>query len=172
MDDFFIIKKYNNKFSFVNFFSINEKEIFNEAFMEIGKFLKFSDGVIITNEYLSNKLKNYTSNVFINRNAANEEIWKLSQSALVKKNKKKLNANFIIGYFNDYDKFCSDFENIKNALIKILKEFNNVFLLLVGKLTLPNFLYEFSSQIIYKKYFSLKKLSEIISNFDINIAPL
>ena len=37
MDDFFIIKKYNNKFSFVNFFSINEKEIFNEAFMEIFK---------------------------------------------------------------------------------------------------------------------------------------
>ena len=172
MDDFIITKKYDNKFSFVNYFSLDENEIFNETFMEIGKFLKFSDGVVTTNEYLSNKLKNYISTVFINRNAANEEMWKLSQSAIIKKNKMKLNENFIIGYFYDCDKFDSNIEVIKNALIKILKEFKNVFLLIVGKFTLPNFLREFSSQIIYKKFFNFKKLFEIISNFDINIAPL
>ena len=172
MDDFSIIKKYNNKFSFINYFSLNEKEIFNETFKEIGKFFKFSDGVITTNEYLSNKIKNYISTVFINRNSVNEEMLKLSKSAIIKKNNMKLNKNFIIGYFCDYVKFDSDFGVIKNALIKILKEFKNVILLLVGKFTLPNFLKEFSSQIIYKKFFNLEKLSEIIANFDLNIAPL
>ena len=45
--------------------------------MEIGKFLKFSDGVVTTNEYLneylSNKLKNYISTVFIHSLSRSKE---------------------------------------------------------------------------------------------------
>ena len=61
---------------------------------------------------------------------------------------------------------------IKNILIKVLKEFKNLLLILVGQLSLPNYLKELSSQIIFKKAYDWKKLPEIFSNFDLNISPL
>ena len=61
---------------------------------------------------------------------------------------------------------------IKNILIKVLKEFKNLLLILVGQFSLPNYLKELSSQIIFKKAYDWKKLPEIFSNFDLNISPL
>ena len=61
---------------------------------------------------------------------------------------------------------------IKPALNKILKEFKKVKLLLLGKFSIPNFLKKFSNQIIYKDSIDYKELPEIISNVDINLAPI
>ena len=61
---------------------------------------------------------------------------------------------------------------IKPAICKILQEFKNVKLLLLGELSFPNFFKEFSNQIILKKFVDWKKLPEIISSVDINIAPI
>lgn len=80
--------------------------------------------------------------------------------------------NIIIGYFSGSITHNSDIEMIKPALIKILSEFKNVHLLLFGELSFPNFLNDFSSQIITKKFTDWKKLPEIISSVDINIAPI
>ena len=172
IDGFVIDKKrYKNKFLFNNF-SLNENKLYNQTILEIEKILRYSDGVITTNQFLSNELKNYVSTVFINRNTVNEEMWRLSRDALIKKNNMKLNDKFIIGFFCDYDKCGSGFSVIKNALLKILKEFKNIFIFLVGQFSLPNYFQEFSSQIIYKKASDWKNLFEIISNFDLNIVPL
>ena len=61
---------------------------------------------------------------------------------------------------------------IKPVLFKILKKFHNVKLLLLGELSLLNFLSEFSTKIIYRKFKNWKKLPKTISNVDINIAPI
>ena len=172
IDDFLFNKKFENKFSFANNLYQKEKELFNDAILEIRKIIRLSDGVITTNEYLSNELSNFVSTVFINKNTFNEEVWKLSQDALRKKNNIKLNNYFTLGYFCDYDKCSSDLIVIKNILIKVLKEFKNLLLILVGQFSLPNYLKELSSQIIFKKAYDWKKLPEIFSNFDLNISPL
>ena len=173
IDDFIFNKKFKNKFSSKNNFSLNKEEFFNETILEIGKIIRLSDGIITTNEYLSNELKDYASTVFINRNTINEDLWRLSQNALMKKNNNiKLNDNIMIGCFCDCDKCGSDFIYIKSSLVQILKEFKNTLLILVGQFSLPNYLKEFSSQIIHKKTSDLKKLPEIFTSFDINIAPL
>ena len=99
-------------------------------------------------------------------------MWRLSQDALKKKNNQNLNDNTVIGYFCDCDKFDTNLVVIKNALLKILKEFQNIILLFVGQFSLPYYLKEFSSKIIYKKTSDWNKLSEIFSNFDLNIVPL
>ena len=57
-------------------------------------------------------------------------MWKLSQIALNKKINKINNENIILGYFRGNITHDSDIEMIKPSLIKILKEFNNVQLLL------------------------------------------
>ena len=61
---------------------------------------------------------------------------------------------------------------IKQALLKILREFKNVQILLYGEITLCDFLKSYSSQIILHKFIDWKELPEIISNIDINISPL
>ena len=80
--------------------------------------------------------------------------------------------NIIIGYFSVSLYHNSDIEIIKKTLIKILKEFKNAKLFLIGEFEINEFLAEFSSQIINKIYIDWKELIEIISNFDINIKPL
>ena len=103
INDFIFNKKYKNSTSFVNCLFQNEKELYNETSFEIGKMLRLSDAAIISNEYLSNKLEDYVSKVFIKRNYANEEIWSLSQNVQKERNKSKLNSNIIIGYFCNCD---------------------------------------------------------------------
>ena len=61
---------------------------------------------------------------------------------------------------------------IKTALIKILKEYNNVQLLILGVLDISEDLNIFNDQIINKKFTDWKELPRLISNVDINIAPL
>ena len=61
---------------------------------------------------------------------------------------------------------------IKPALIKILKEFNNVQLLLSGEITYPDDLKIFNNNIIKKNFTDWRELPEIISKVDINIAPI
>ena len=61
---------------------------------------------------------------------------------------------------------------IENSLIKILKKFKNVNILIVGNLKLPESFNEFSEQIIKQEFVDWKLLPEIISNIDINLAQL
>lgn len=61
---------------------------------------------------------------------------------------------------------------IENSLIKILKKFKNVKILLVGNLKLLESFNEFSEQIIKQEFVDWKLLPEIISNIDINLAQL
>ena len=61
---------------------------------------------------------------------------------------------------------------IENSLIKILKNFKNVKILLVGNLKLLESFNEFSEQIIKQEFVDWKLLPEIISNIDINLAQL
>ena len=140
--------------------------------MRIGKTLKLCDGAITTTNALAKELKNYISNVFINRNVASEEMWKLSKDALKLKNNQGVNDYIIIGYFSGSITHNSDIELIKPALIKILKEYNNVKLLLSGLIRYSKDFNDFNNQIITKNFTDWRKLPEIISNVDINIAPL
>ena len=103
--------------------------------MRTGQTLKLCDGAITTTHALAKELKNYVSNVFINHNVANEEMWRLSKNALKLKNNKIINDYIIIGYFSGSITHNEDIEMIKSALIKILKKYKNVKLLLSGLIT-------------------------------------
>ena len=133
----------------------------------MGKTLKLCDGAITTaqqhkqdegRDVLAEELKHYVSEVFINRNVASEEMWKLSKNALTlkKNNNQKNDTNIIIGYFSGSITHNSDIEMIKTALIKILKEYNNVQLLILGVLDISEDLNIFNDQIINKKCFRLE----------------
>ena len=172
IDDLVFDKKYTNTIPYVKTLSKNEKDIYDDGVERIGKTLTLCDGAITTTKALAKELKHYVSNVFINHNVASEEMWKLSQKALINRDNKKRDNKIIIGYFSGSITHDSDINMIKPALIKILREYKNVELLLLGKLSYPDFLNEFSSQIKKKRFINWKNLPKIISRVDINISPI
>jgi hypothetical protein len=168
IDDLIFDKKYTNTIPYVRTLPKKEKEIYDNGVERIGKTLKLCDGAITTTKALARELKYYVSNVFINHNVASEEMWKLSKKALKNKANKKRDNNIIIGYFSGSITHDSDINMIKPALIKILREYKNVELLLLGELSYPDSLNEFSSQIKKKRFINWKKLPKIIARVDIN----
>ena len=99
-------------------------------------------------------------------------MWQLSLNALQNNNLRRNDTNIIIGYFSGSITHNSDLEMIEPAIIKILKEYNNVKLLIFGQLTIPEELNNFNQQIIKKNFTDWRKLPQLISNVDINIAPI
>ena len=157
---------------YIKAISPKEKKLYNDGVNLIGRTLKLCDGAITTTEALARELNKYVTNDFINRNVASDEMWQLSQKALIDKENKKKSKDIVIGYFSGSISHKPDFELVENSLIKILKKFKNVKILLVGNLKLPESFNEFSGQIIKQEFIDWKLLPDIISNIDINIAPL
>ena len=172
IDDLVFDTKYTEILPYIKTLSLKEKKLYDEGVNLIGKTLKLCEGAITTTEALAKELNKYIKNVFINRNVASEEMWRLSQEALAMKVNETKGEDIIIGYFSGSISHNPDLEMVKFALIKILREFKNVKLLLFGLLDIPSFLNEFSSQIIKQDFIDWKQLPKVISNVDINIAPI
>ena len=160
IDDLVIDTKYTDKIPFIQTLSKKEKKLYDNRVMLIGKTLKECDAAITTTKNLAKELKNYVSNVFINHNVASEEMWKLSQDALINKDITNKNDYIIIGYFSGSISHNSDIEMIMPALLKIIKEFENVKLLFLGQLNLKS-LNEFSSKLIKKPFVDWHELAPI-----------
>ena len=172
IDDLVIDKKYTDLIPYVQSLLGEEKKIYNDGVSRMRKTLKLCDGAITTTEILSKELKNYVSEVFINRNVASEEMFKLSEYAIKNKIKKKNINETIIGYFSGSITHNEDLKMIIPVFIKILQEFKFVKLFLMGEIDIPDELKQYSSQIIKKPFVDWKKLPELISKVDINIAPI
>ena len=174
IDDLFFDIKYTNNNTYSQEFSPYEKtyKISDKNIIQIRKTLSLCEGAITTTEIIAKELKNYVPAVFINHNVASEEMWKLSEKVLEIKSNMKNSSEIIIGYFSDNISHNSNFKIIIPYLTKILLEFRNVKLLLLGEQDLPNDLKDFSSQVIIQKFIDKKKLPELIARMDINIVPL
>ena len=174
VDDLFFDVKYINNNTYAHDLSSYEKtyKINDKNIIQIRKTLSLCEGAITTTEIIAKELKNYVPAVFINHNVASEEMWKLSETVLEIKSNLKISSEIIIGYISDNISHNSNFKIIVPFLTKILLEFRNVKLLLLGEQDLPNDLKNFSSQVIIKKFTDKKKLLELIARMDINIVPL
>jgi len=172
IDDLVIDKKYTKLIPYLKTLSTKEKELYDDGVRKMQLTLLNCDGAITTTKTLANELKNYVPEVYINHNVASEEMWSLSEYALIKKRNKNNDNNITIGYFSGSITHNADIEMIKPALFKILKEYDNVNLLFLGELTLQNNFTNYTNKIINKKFTDWRQLPEIISNVDINIAPI
>ena len=172
IDELVFDTKFTNTLPHIKSLSVRQKDKYDDIVLRMRKTLKLCEGAITSTQFIANEIKHYVSNVFVNHNVASEIMWKLSQKALINIDNKKDEGNIIIGYFSESFSNYSDFEMIKSALLKILKEFKQVQILLMVDNYFPDYLNEFSSQIIFKKFIDWRKMPEIIANIDINIVPL
>jgi len=61
---------------------------------------------------------------------------------------------------------------IKSAIIRLMDEFSEIELVLIGELTLPEELKAYSSRIITNGFLDWKRLPWLVASVDINLAPL
>lgn len=159
IDDLVIDTKYTDLIPYIQTLSASEKKIYNDGVFRIRKTLQLCEGAITTTEALAKELKKYVSKVFINRNVASDEMFKLSEFALNKKEILKNKNEIIIGYFSGSITHKEDIEMIIPVLIRIFEEFKNVKLLLMGIFEIPNELRKYSSNLITKPFLDWKKLN-------------
>lgn len=169
IDDLVIDKKYTKTIKYLETMSKEEKNLYDDGVERMQKTLRMCDYAITTTERLAEELKNYVSEVYINRNVASETMVELSESA--RKNKQS-HDDVIIGYLSGSITHNPDIEYVKPALIKIMTKYKNTKLKLVGEIELPDDLKEFQDRIIIEPFVNWQKLPEIIASIDINLAPL
>lgn len=169
VDDLVIDTKYTDKIEYVQQMSKEERVTYDDGVKRMGETMKLCDYCITTTPALARELKKYGKEVFINKNVANEKMVKLSLSA----SKNTKNTDKVrIGYLSGSITHNPDFEMIKFALAKIMDEYKNVELVVMGYLDLPKELAKFESRVIRQPFGSWEKLPSVIAGLDINLAPI
>ena len=170
IDDLVIDTKYTDTIKYLDSMSKEERELYDDGVNRMGKTLKLCDAAITTTERLAEELDHYVQEVFINRNTASEKMCKLSAQAL--KNKKTDNEYVKMGYFSGSLTHNDDFLLILPAVKKIMEQYESVQLHVVGQLNLPAPLESMRSRIVAHPFVDWQKLPQLISEGDINLAPL
>ncbi len=171
IDDLVINRKYTDTIPFVAAMNKGDKAVYDDGVIRMEKTLKKCDYLITSTPALARELKkNYKKEVLVNKNVASEKMAELSFNALKEKRDKK--DKIIIGYLSGSITHSPDFELIKKPLLKIMSGYPNTYLEIMGYLDMPKEFDEYQSRIIRKNFTDWQTLPKIISELDINLAPL
>lgn len=170
IDDLVVDTKYTDTIKYLDSMSKEERALYDDGIMRMGRTLKLCDAAITTTERLAEELGHYVPEVFINRNTASEEMCALSKEAL--KNKTRKDDHVGIGYFSGSLTHNDDFELVLPALTKVMEKYPQVQLHVVGELDLPETLQQYKARVVSHPFVDWKKLPSLIAEVDINLAPL
>jgi glycosyltransferase involved in cell wall biosynthesis len=125
-----------------------------------------------TTSYLAQKLREKGKKVFIihNKLSKNDTAW--ADAILARKTKRETDQ-IRIGYFSGSRSHNKDFATITDALHIVMSRHANVHLWIAGPLDInPLFFQQFKKRITQIPFAPRKKYFELLSNIDINLAPL
>ena len=168
IDDLVVDTKYTNQIKYISDMTVEEKAVYDDGVNRMGHTLKICEGAITTTKRLAEELGHYVPETFINRNTASERMYMLSET--VERNRD--DDEIRIGYFSGSITHNDDFLLVKPALINLLDKYDNLRLYIVGELELPEDLAKYKEQIVINPFMDWEKLPQLISEVDINIAPL
>lgn len=197
IDDLVIDLKYTDTIPYLKEMTKGQRERYDEEVRLMGKTLRACGSAITTTEGMARELSKYVSEVFINRNVASDAMVHFSDQALFERDylpsldenqvpanmrhawnwangqaRERANGRIRIGYFSGSITHNDDFEMILPALRKLLFEYENVELFVMGELDIPDELKEFEERIVAEPFCEWEKLPRLIARCDINIAPL
>lgn len=169
IDDLVIDTKYTDQLAYVRGLSKDEKANYDSGVINYGKMLQLCDGAITSTARLVTELSSYTPQVMLERNIASRKLIEIS---------KKVPNNFTdstkvkIGYFSGSISHNENFNLIKSDILKLLKEYSDVELHVVGYLDIPEEFKVVKNQLVFHEYVDWQELPALISEVDINLAPL
>lgn len=170
IDDLVIDTTYTDQLSYVQQLPETEKRNYDNGVISYGRMLKLCDGVVTSTQKMKDELLKYKNLVLLNRNLANHELVKISQR--VEKKYDFEGSSVKIGYFSGSITHNENFELVKNAITKLMKKYSHLELHLVGHLDLPDDLKLYKNRIKIHPFVTRDELPQLISEVDINIAPL
>lgn len=170
IDDLVFDTVYTDQLSYTQGLNPVEKGNYDAGVRNYGYMLENCDGAITSTNQLQEELKKYQSTVLLNRNLASDELISISSQFL--KDYSQVSDAVKIGYFSGSISHNENFELIKPAIKQLLKKYSNVQLHIVGILDIPKDMKPFGNQIVTHDYVDWDKLPALISEVDINLAPL
>ena len=170
IDDLVFDTLYTDQLSYTKGLPHHEKENYDANVRNYGYMLENCDGAITSTNQLQKELKKYRSKVLLNRNLASDELISISSQFL--KDYSQVSDVIKIGYFSGSISHNENFELIKPTIKKLLEKYSNVQLHIVGILDIPKDMKPFENQIVTHDYVDWDKLPVLISEVDINLAPL
>lgn len=171
IDDLMIDRSYTKTIKHLDTMSDSELNSYYEGIDLNQKTLRLCDGAITTTERMAEELKKFVPKVYINRNVASEEMLKLSEEAV--KEKQSVNDGKVrIGYFSGSITHNDDVQMILPVIVRLMKKYQNLVLVISGELTLPMELKEFAGRVEATPFGDWQKVPKLIASVDINLAPL
>lgn len=136
---------------------------------QIRNCMEICDGYIVSTLSLEKVIKEQFPGkvVVVNRNVASMEM--VIASLTVEKVHKD---NITIGYFSGTKTHNDDFESIKDELLSVMQENENIHLLVAGQIELPAEFNAVKDQVETFKFVSWQELPHLIAKADINLMPL
>ncbi|NOR69649.1 MAG: glycosyltransferase [Methylomarinum sp.] len=130
-----------------------------------------SDCVIVSTDYIADKVKQLGKDVYILRNGLNNSFLE-SAKKLQRKNSRDDSKEIKLGYFSGSPSHDFDFAILAEPLAIILDKYPNVRLNIVGELQLQGKMLSFEDRITRKCFVPYNKFPEEITKVDINLIPL
>ena len=133
------------------------------------------DFYITTNDYLKKKLESdYNKKVYVFHNYINKEQEEVAKKIVKDKSKLYDDSKFVIGYFSGSYSHNKDLKVVEDTLVKLLKKYDDTYILIVGLMKLSDELNEFKEQgrVIFDPYVPYEELEYKIASVDVNIIPL
>ncbi len=170
IDDLVIDQKYTDQIKFVREMSDDDKRVYDDGVNRMRETLSLCDSAITTTERLATELKNYTGEVFINRNVASDEMVYHSLKAMDETEKD--NSTVVLGYFSGSITHNEDFELIKPSIVKLMHKYPTLHLKIAGYLDVPAELMQFKDRLITVGFMDWRLMSKEMAACDIMLAPL
>ena len=170
IDDLVFDTVYTDQLSYTQGLNSVEKGNYDAGVRNYGYMLENCDGAITSTNQLQEELYKYQSKVLLNRNLASDDLIAISSQYI--KDYSQTSDIVKIGYFSGSISHNENFELIKPAIKQLLTKYSNVQLHIVGILDIPKDMKPFENQIVTHDYVDWDKLPALISEVDINLAPL
>ena len=170
IDDLVFDTVYTDQLSYTQGLNSVEKGNYDAGVRNYGYMLENCDGAITSTNQLQEELYKYQSKVLLNRNLASDDLIAISSRYI--KDYSQTSDIVKIGYFSGSISHNENFELIKPAIKQLLTKYSNVQLHIVGILDIPEDMKPFENQIVTHDYVDWDKLPALISEVDINLAPL
>lgn len=170
IDDLVFDLEHTNMIKFLDSMSEDERNLYNDGVIRMGKTLDLCEYGIASTERLQIEMEKHVKEVYVNRNVMSEEMVKFSQEALQKVVKD--DSKVVIGYLSGSITHNDDFKLIMPSIVNVLKKYDNVYLEIVGLLDLPEEMQDVKDKIITAPFMDYRDLPKLIRSIDINLAPL
>lgn len=167
VDDLVFDTRYTNLIPSLNRLSEHERAQYDKDVELRKRILLCCNGAITTTKRLKVELQKLGIPVFINPNSASMEMVGYSLAC-----KKEQSDKVKIGYFSGSKTHSDDLYMILPVLEEVLSKYPQVELFLTGELDLPQELFKYHGQITMRGFVNWKELPDLISQMDINLAPL